>query len=86
MPERKLQVDVFKSIKSKPLKDRYCEALCMRLGDDGENLAAIIASVEIMLEMGILAVNYDDMIYVPENPDKVNLEDSEIMKKIRNLL
>ncbi|MGN0547470.1 MAG: single-stranded-DNA-specific exonuclease RecJ [Acutalibacteraceae bacterium] len=85
LPERKLQVDVFKSIKSKPLKDRYCEALCMRLGDDGENLAAIIASVEIMLEMGVLAANYDDMIYVPENPDKVNLEDSEIMKKIRNL-
>ena len=53
------------------------------MGDDGEKLAKITAVVEIMLEMGVLAANEDDMIYVPENPVKVNLEDSEIMKRIR---
>lgn len=86
LPDRQLQVDVFKSIKQKPLKDRYCEVLCQRLGDDGENLAKITAVVEIMLEMGILAANEYDMIYVPENPPKVNLEDSEIMKRIKSFL
>lgn len=83
LPDRELEVSVFKSIKAKPLKDKYCEELCVRLGDDGEKLAKITAVVEIMLEMGVLAANEDDMIYVPENPVKVNLEDSEIMKRIR---
>ena len=86
LPDRQLQVEVFKSIKAKPLKDRYCEALCVRLGDDGENLARITAVVEIMLEMGILEADMDDVIYVPNNPPKVNLEDSEIMKRIRSFL
>lgn len=86
LPDRQLQVNVFKSIKAKPLKDKYCEALCVRLGDNGENLAKITAVVEIMLEMGILAADENDMVYVPENPPKVNLDDSEIMKNIKSFL
>ena len=86
LPDRQLEVGVFKSIKAKPLKDKYCEMLCVRLGDDGENLAKITAVVETMLEMGILAADENDMVYVPDNPPKVNLEDSEIMKRIRSFL
>ncbi len=83
LPDRQLEVEVFKAVKSKPLKDRCCEALCVRLGDDGASLAKISAVVDIMLEMGILAADDDDTVYVPENPPKVNLEESEIMKRIR---
>lgn len=83
LPDRQLEVEVFKAVKSKPLKDRCCEALCVRLGDDGTSLAKISAVVDIMLEMGILAADDDDTVYVPENPPKVNLEESEIMKRIR---
>lgn len=86
LPDRQLQVEVFKSIKYKPLKDKYCEAICSRLGDDGESLAKISAVIEIMLEMGILAADICGMIYVPDNPPKVNLEDSVIMKRIRSFL
>ena len=86
IPDRQLEVDVFKSIKSKPLKDKYCEMLCVRLGDNGENLAKITAVVEIMLEMGILASDDNNMVYVPENPPKVNLEDSEILKRLKSFL
>lgn len=82
-PERETQVDVFRSIKSKPLKDNYCEALCLRLSDDGENLARYMLTVDMMLEMGILASDKDNRVYVPENPPRVNLEDSEVMKKLR---
>ena len=39
-----------------------------------------------MLEMGILEETLDDTVYVPENPPKVNLEDSEIMKRIKSFL
>lgn len=86
IPDRQLEVDVFKSIKSKPLKDKYCEMLCVRLGDSGENLAKITAVVEIMLEMGILASDDNNMVYVPENPPRVNLEDSEILKRLKSFL
>lgn len=86
LPSRDLQVAVFKSIKAKPLKDSYCEALCMRLNDDGTNLAAISAAVDMMTEMGILAVDEDNRVFVPQNPPKVNLEDSLVMKKIKSYL
>ena len=86
LPDRQLQVEVFKAIKQKPLKDKECEVLCVRLGDDGENLAKINAVVDIMLEMGILEETFENMVYVPENPPKVNLEDSEIMKRLRSFL
>ena len=86
LPDRQLEVDVFKSIKAKPLKDREYEVLCVRLGDDGGNLAKVNAVVDIMLEMGILESTIEGMICVPENPPKVNLEDSEIIKRLKSFL
>lgn len=87
LPDRQLQIDVYKSIKHKPLKDKYCEALCVRLGDDGENFAKISVIVDVMLEMGILATdNFTLAVYAPDNAPKVNLEDSAIMKKIRSFI
>lgn len=86
LPERELEVAVFKSIKARPLIDNYCEMLCVRLGDDGSKLAAMTASVEIMLEMGILTVDEENRVCVPQNPPKVNLEDSLIMKKIKSMI
>ncbi len=86
LPSRDLQVAVFKSIKAKPLKDSYCEVLCLRLNDDGTNLAAISAAVDMMTEMGILTVDEDNRVFVPQNPPKVNLEDSLVMKKIKSYL
>ena len=87
LPDRQLQIDVYKSIKHKPLKDKYCETLCVRIGDDGEKFAKISVVVEIMLEMGILATdNFTGAVYAPDNAPKVNLEDSAIMKKIRSFI
>ncbi len=86
LPDRELQVNVFKMIKAKPLKDKNIESLCVRLEDDGENMAKIAAVVDIMLEMGILETDYDLIIRVPQNPPKVNLEDSETMKRIRSFI
>lgn len=84
LPERETQVDVFRSVKAKPLKDGYSEQLCLRLGDDGANLGKYMICTDIMTEMGILASDENGMIYVPDSVNKVNLEDSEIMKKLRN--
>lgn len=86
LPDRELEVSVFKCIKNKPLPDKCCEMLCVRLGDDGEKLARISAVVEIMLEMGILETEFGGRVFVPDNPPKVNLEDSEILKKIKSFI
>lgn len=86
LPDRDLEVSVFKYLKSRPLTDKCCELLCARLGDDGENLAKITTVVNVMLEMGILAMRGDGKIRVPANPAKVNLEDSEILKKLRSFI
>ncbi len=86
LPDRQLQIEVYKSIKNRPLKDKHCETICARLGDDGGNLAKISAVIDIMLEMGILVSDHGDPVCVPVNPPKVNLEDSMIMKKIRSFL
>ncbi len=86
LPDRELEVSVFKCIKNKPLPDKCCEILCVRLGDDGEKLAKITAVVEIMLEMGILETEFGGKVFVPDNPPKVNLEDSETLKKIKSFI
>ncbi len=83
LPERNIQVDVFKSIKSAPLKDADCEQLCVRLGDDGSNLGKYLNCVDIMTEMGILTEDENGAICVPESLQKANLEDSVIMKNLR---
>lgn len=86
LPDRELEVSVFKCIKNKPLPDKCCEMLCVRLGDDGEKLAKITAVVEIMLEMGILETEFGGKVFVPDNPPKVNLEDSETLQKIKSFI
>lgn len=86
LPDRQCQVDVFRSIKAEPLCDEQCESLCVRLGDDGGKLAQYSAAVAVMLEMGVLDTDADNRIFVPENQQKVNLEDSELMKRIRSFI
>ena len=85
LPDRDAQVQVFKCIKARPLKDNYSEQLCVRLHDDGSKLGKYMISVDVMLEMGILVADGNRCISVPEKTTKVNLEDSAIMKKLRSI-
>ncbi len=85
LPDRQLQVEVYKCIKAKSFKGSDYEVLCTRLGDDGGKLAKITAIIDIMLEMGILETDILS-VYACKNPPKVNLEDSTIMKRIRSFL
>ena len=84
LPERSQQIEVFKSIRQRPLRDRAYEQLCVRLGDDGGRYPAIAATVEIMLEMGILSVDEPNCVSVTENAPKVDLERSALMQQIRS--
>lgn len=82
IPGREILADVYKSIKSRPLRDKYFEALCVRFGDDGSNLAKYTAAVEIMLEAGVLATDEGNRVFAPNYSGKANLEETRIMKKL----
>lgn len=83
LPERDVQAQVFRSIKKAPLRDGCCEQLCVRLGDDGSNLAKYIAATEIMKEMGVLVTDENGTLRAPDISEKVNLENSPVMRKLR---
>lgn len=82
-PDRELLVKVFKHIKSaNPLEDT-CELICLRIGDDGSAFCRVAVAVDVMLEMKVIAKNGGGRLYAPENAQKVNLEDSVLMKRLR---
>ena len=41
--------------------------------------------MNMMLEMGIFELDGNNCLYVPQNPPKVNLEESGVMKKLRSV-
>ena len=84
-PDRDTQVEVFRSIKQKPLKDNYSEQLCIRLKDDGTKMAKYMVTVDMMVEMGVLAIDENNRVYAPANPQKVDLQQSSVMKKLQSL-
>ncbi len=85
-PERELQVEVFKYIKAARPLDGCEEIICVRLGDDGSKFCKVAVAVEVMLEMGVVARNENGCLYAPERADKVNLDDSVLMKRLRSFM
>ncbi len=83
MPGRDIQSLVYKSVKANPVKDGFCEMLCVRMGDDGENLGRYMTAVDSMLEAGVLACDDDGRLFAPQYSGKANLDESPTMKKLR---
>ncbi len=82
IPGRDILAEVYKSIKARPLKDKYCEALCVRFDDDGANLAKYTIAVEVMLEAGVLEADEENRIFAPNYSGKANLEETPIMRRL----
>lgn len=83
LPDREIQAQVYRAIKGKPLKDKYCEELCVRLDDDGEKLAKYMTAVDTMLEMGVLNTDSNECVKASCVKGKVNLDNSLTMQKLR---
>ncbi len=86
LPERALQVDIFKYIKANTLNDDSYEILCLRMGNNGSRLCASAVCVGMMVELGILQRDDNGIVTASENPAKVNLEDSTIFKRIKSFI
>lgn len=85
IPDRDIQVEVFKSIAKKPVKDFNCETICVRLADKGDNLGKYLTAVNMMTEMGILYVDSDNCIQSSNLSYKVNLHESQIYKRLLSI-
>ena len=86
LPEREIQVEVFKHIKmSKPVEDSY-EQICLHLNDDGTNYCKVAVSIAVMIEMGVVTKTHSGRLTVAETNGKVDLNDSVLMKRIRSYL
>lgn len=86
IPERELQVEVFKLIKNtKPVDGSY-EQMCLRIGDDGSKYCKVAVAVTVMEQMGIVALNNSGHLFVPETHGKVDLDESELMKRIKSFM
>lgn len=86
LPERELQVEVFKHIKTeKPVEDSF-EQICLHTGDDGSNYCKVAVAVTVMLEMGIIEKTESGRLCAAETTGKVDLNDSVLMKRIKNYI
>ena len=86
LPDRNIQVEVFKHIKmSKPVDDSF-EQICMHLGDDGTEYCKVAVAVAVMLEMGVITKTNGGRLAPAETNGKVDLNDSVLMKRIKNYI
>ena len=86
LPDRNIQVEVFKHIKmSKPVDDSF-EQICMHLGDDGTEYCKVAVAVAVMLEMGVITKTNGGRLTPAETNGKVDLNDSVLMKRIKNYM
>ena len=86
LPDRNIQVEVFKHIKmSKPVDDSF-EQICMHLGDDGTEYCKVAVAVAVMLEMGVITKTNGGRLAPAETSGKVDLNDSVLMKRIKNYM
>ena len=86
LPDRNIQVEVFKHIKmSKPVDDSF-EQICMHLGDDGTEYCKVAVAVAVMFEMGVITKTNGGRLAPAETNGKVDLNDSVLMKRIKNYM
>ena len=70
---------------SKPVDDSF-EQICMHLGDDGTEYCKVAVAVAVMLEMGVITKTNGGRLAPAETNGKVDLNDSVLMKRIKNYM
>ena len=80
-PDREFIARVYKFIRSRGGWKHDIETLCARLNDDGGHVCRLLLALDVLFELNLL-IRKGNYIVLPENPKKVNLEDSEILKSL----
>ena len=83
LPERQQVANVFRFIRDSGGWKHDTDILCYRLGGDGSDAVKVLVSVDVLCELGIFRKEGESII--PHNMEnKVNLEDSDLMKYLKN--
>ena len=67
------------------MEDSY-EQICLHIGDDGTNCCKVAVAVAVMLEMGVVIKNGAGRLCAAETTEKVDLDNSVLMKRIKNYI
>ena len=83
LPDRRQIADVFRFIRDSGGWSYDTDVLCYRLGGDGSNACRVLICIEVLCELGIFRKEGESIL--PYNlQNKVDLEDSELMKYLKN--
>lgn len=82
-PDRELFASIYRRIKDDNISLIDLDKLCFKIKDDGTRIAAIIVAVDVMLEMGLVSKKDNGKLVLSDVSSKVNLEDSEILRKLK---
>jgi len=85
LPEREIFAAIYRAIKTQCGKKQDCEVLCMQINDDGGRICAVMIAIDAMLELGVIEQAQDGRIVMNTEQKKVNLDDSVILQKLRNI-
>lgn len=82
-PSREFMLSVYKFIKSVGNWHYDNETLCYRLGDNGSMLCKVAVSIDAMLELGVIAVDFDGSLTLPDIPVRVDLGSSKLLQALK---
>lgn len=86
LPDRDLQVAVFRYVKAHPVRFEGEELLCHNIGDNGAGFCKVLTAIDMMLEMGIFIKDPLFCISVPDDPPKVDLTQSSVCKWLNGII
>jgi single-stranded-DNA-specific exonuclease len=84
-PDRELFASIYRKIKEMKSGVIDIEKLCYQIQDDGGRIAAITIAVEVMLDEGLLKKKDNGKLVLNVVDHKVNLENSNILKRLKEL-
>ena len=81
-PDRELNADIYRLIRSRSGWKSGIEMLCCVLGTD--RFGAAMVSVEAMKQLGLI-YEKDEKLFLPESTGKVNFDDAPVIKRLKTL-
>lgn len=83
LPSRNETAAVYKYIRGNTSIPDDMEMLCYRLNDDGGNYCKYMIAIEALSELGLIVSDGNGMIKLSDNQNKVDLESSPILRKLK---
>ncbi|MCR5484590.1 MAG: single-stranded-DNA-specific exonuclease RecJ [Clostridiales bacterium] len=84
VPDRNYIGKVYKAIKQNGGKVKSADELCLMTGNTGEGVCPLLITLDVLRELGIVKAGGEKNIEIDETHEKVDLENSGILKRARN--